>query len=182
MTSADVQLAWYAAALDELPAFLLSSEVVWTMEHPPAQLRQDLSLGGLLLIRDSLRAQGGLSASAQRRLDELDRRWEDLRRSHAVALERKAEQELRMRVNLWRAYLTELSDRRGVAEEYPYQVRQRAMVERLAELGAVADVSDADDRLRDVIRPAAFVWEAGLERAYPKDRYWFLYGRPEPEG
>jgi hypothetical protein len=182
MTSAEVQLAWYAAALEELRAFLLSGEVVWTMEHPPAQLRQDLSVGGLLLIRDNLHTQSGLSASAQRRLDELDRRWEGLRRTHAVALERKAEQEVRMRVNLWRAYLTDLSGRRGMAEEYPYQVRQRAMIERLAELGAVADPSDMDDRLREIFHPAPFVWEAGLERAYPKDRYWFLYGRPEAEG
>ncbi|OGT27407.1 MAG: hypothetical protein A2Z17_04320 [Gammaproteobacteria bacterium RBG_16_66_13] len=185
MTPADVRLDWYAEALDEIGAFLLSGEIVWPMEHPPARLRQDLSLGGLLLTQDSLRAELDLSAAAQRRLEEIERRWKALRRSQASTLSRKAEKELDMRVNLWRAYLNDLADRGGFGEEYPFQVRQRVMMERLGELGAPLrsrDLSGLDERLRKVFRPGAFVWEPALEGAYPKTRYWFLYGTPEAEG
>ncbi|HET7011295.1 MAG TPA: hypothetical protein VFI11_11005 [Anaerolineales bacterium] len=181
MTSPEVRVAWYAAALEELSLFLTSDEIVWPLERPPAQLRQDLSLGGLLLIQDSLRAEASLPAPTKQRLEELERRWATLSRSQASALARKAEKELRMRVNLWKAYLADLGERRGMTQEYQHQVRQRAMIERLADLGASQNLTGLDDQLRAVFRRGPFVWQTPLQSAYPESRYWFLYGAPETE-
>jgi hypothetical protein len=179
MASTEARLAWYAAALDELPSFLLSDEMLWPLQNPPAQVRQDLSLGGLLLMQDDLRGEVSLPAAGRRRLDELDERWASLRESHAGALARKARRERRMRVRLWKAYLTDLGETPGLVEEYPHQVRQRVMFERLEELGTAADEPRLDDPLRDRFRAGPFVWDEALKGAYPRERYWFLYGRPE---
>ena len=179
MASADARLAWYAAALDELPAYLLSDELLWPLQRPPAQVRQDLSLGGLLLVQDSMRVETALSPAARRKLAELDQRWSSLRDKHASAVARKGRQERGMRVKLWTAYLTELREKPDLAEEYPHQVRQRAMIERLGELTPVVTDPRLDQALRENFRKGAFVWEATLKAAYPRERYWFLYGKPE---
>jgi len=176
MTPADPRLAWYAAAVDKLAAFLLSDPIVWPLDRK-AGLRQDLSLGGLLLLQDELRVEAAhLSPEDRRLLEDLDRRWEVALREHASALARKAIREQAMRLHLWSAYLAELEER-PAAGEYPQQVRHRVMLERLGDLSARPSATEPVDlRLRSSFQAGPFLWPAALQPLYPKDRYWFLYG------
>jgi hypothetical protein len=178
MPPADPRLRWVAAALDELAAFLLSDAVTWPLEGR-ADLRQDLSLGGLLLVQDELQAEAASLPPEDRHLKEtLDRRWEALNQDQPAALARKAAREQTMRLRLWSAYLGDLEEG-SAAGEYSQQVRHRVMLERLGDLSSSPTAPEPiDRRLRSRFRPGAFIWKAALERFYPRDRYWFLYGQP----
>jgi hypothetical protein len=113
---------------------------------------------------------------------------ERVRVKWTVGLERKAAQELRSRLNLWRAYLYDIEERVDTAENYPYEVRHRVMFEQLAELSIrqpetephVDEMRSLDTRLRSIFVPGTFVWDARLENIYPQTAFWYLYGLPRP--
>jgi hypothetical protein len=185
----DVQLLWFSTALEELPAFLRSSDIFRPLHHPPPGLPQDLSLGGLLLAADVVSCFPDDLLHEMRAVKEQSlRRWEADRSSHAAAIEIKARAELRPRMNLWRAYLQDLEERPAEASAYASEVRHRVMIERLVELtGGRPDglptgrLDRADRELRAWLEPGSFLWSAALTGVYPQPRYWFLYGRPTAE-
>jgi len=180
MTLEDPRLEWYAAALDEMAAFLLSDQIVWRLEHPPARLRQELSLGGLLLLQDELHSEASeWPADSRHRLEDLDRRWGAVRTSQPAALSARAARELGMRLNLWQSYLAELAESPEAAAEYLQQSRQRTMIERLGDLSGAPPATEPLDRdLRASFQPGPFLGAASLQAVYPAPRFWFLYGRP----
>ena len=69
--------------------------------------------------------------------------------------------------------------------QYPFEIRNR---QRIAEIGKALDESGAaalaaqlatvDQRLREMSKEGAFVWDAGVAPVYPHDEYWYLYGLP----
>ncbi len=166
-----------SAALDELGAFLLSGDVLRPMDRRSG-LAQDLSLGGLLLVQDELHAGEALSSESRSVLKTLDERWEALLREQPAAIGRKASREQEMRLRLWSAYLSDLEDSTSEGE-FAQQARQRVMLERLADLSSKPETMEpVDRRLRHRFQPGPFIWNPALEQVYPRDRYWFLYGRP----
>ena len=61
--------------------------------------------------------------------------------------------------------------------------RQRiaAMADELAEDFAPelkAELKRVDERIRLIVQPAAFVWDASLEPLFPRERFWYLYVSP----
>lgn len=150
-------------------------------------MRQDLSLGLLLLTEEALRAaSAGLSAPDRQQWDVLDARWEAERTSHAAAIRNKARAEFPRRVGLWRAYLQELAEKPSECGSYPTEVRHRLIADRLGDVmgeraSSRPDLGTLDRRLRAWFMAGPFVWEDHLRAVYPEDRYWYLYGRPAPE-
>ncbi len=182
----ETQLAWFAAALDELEAFLLSRQTFWPLRDAPHGMKQDLSLGGILLGRDALQAsEGELSEPARAEWSRLRTRWETERIRHAAAIERKAAAELPLRVNLWRGYLSDLAEKPEEERSYPVEVRNRVIIEGLAELlghrsgAGTVPLERLDEALRKWLAPGSFVWPEVLRSGYPQGRYWYLYGQPE---
>jgi hypothetical protein len=190
MHPARYDLGLAAAMADELEDFLISGEIFWPLERrapagdPPYP---QLSLGGLLLTLDELDAwEGDLAPGEAAQLQALRRRVEGLRAKRGAAIARKAGQELRSRVNLWRAYLGDLEEGPRPVELYPHEVRQRVMAARLVE--TAADLPEAassrrvlgelDAKLRRRFEAGPFVWDRRLAKRYPPGDYWFLYGTP----
>jgi hypothetical protein len=186
-TPPEPQLVWFAAALDDLADFLLSGDVFRPLSRPSRGKSLDLSLGALILAGDALRANAGqMSPSDRSQWSRLQVRWEAERERHAVAIERKAAAELPNRVNLWRAYLSDLGEKPEEARGYPTEVRHRVILDRLSEIlptPTAAPVITALDRLDKSLRrwfaPGPFAWPDPLRAAYPEARFWYLYGRPE---
>jgi hypothetical protein len=177
--------------LEEIEDYILSSEVFWPLSKrsPTGTPLPHLTLGGLLLTLNELKAQDKDMPPSQRTdHDELLLDVERVRVKWAVGFERKAAQELRSRLNLWRAYLYDIEERVDTAENYPYEVRHRVMFEHLAELSIrqpeikpwVDEMQILDTRLRSFFIPGEFVWDARLEDIYPKSTFWYLYGLPRP--
>lgn len=175
--------------LEEIEDYILSSEVFWPLSQrsPTGSPLPRLTLGGLLLILNELKVQEiDMSPSQRTDHDKLLLQMERVRVKWAVGFERKAAQELRSRLNLWRAYLVDIEERVDTTENYPYEVRYRVIFEHLAERSIrqpetkpwVDEMQILDTRLRSFFIPGEFVWDARLEDIYPKSTFWYLYGLP----
>ena len=177
--------------LAEIEDYILSPEVFWPLSKrsPTGSPLPRLTLGGLILTLNELKAQErDMSPSQRADHDKLLLQMERVRVKWAVGLERKAAQELRSRLNLWRAYLNDIQERVDTAENYPYEVRNRVMFEHLADLSIrqpeiqplVGEMRSLDTRLMSIFVVGAFVWDVRLEDIYPQSAFWYLYGLPRP--
>jgi len=190
MHPAEHSLGLAEAMTEELEDYLLSAELFWPLQRragsgePPYP---KLSLGSLFLTLDELEAsESDLAPALAARLRSLRSRVEALRSKWAAAIQRKAAQELKSRVNLWRAYLTDLEESPRAAELFPQEARQRVMAARLeAASGDLPEgassrraLQEVDSRLRQRFNPGAFIWDRRLARVYPASEFWFLYGTP----
>jgi hypothetical protein len=165
MISPEQDRVYYAAGIEEVEQYLLSTELYWTMSARTTDLTQ-LTLGGLLLVRARLRGArtGGLE-SLDQRLDAVRSKWRS-------AWEGKARREVRARSGLWREYLGEYRrDALGASRLYPQNVHNRAMIALLDEQSDPMDVY-----LRSILLPGAFVWDAQVQDGFPPDEFWFLFG------
>ena len=186
----EYNLSFANAILDELEPYLLSSELFWPLEQRVAcgmPRFPRLTLGGLLLTIDELTAQEpeltSSQAAAWLQVQSLfahnQVRWE-------VAIERKAVRELNCRLNLWRAYLTDLEEKKEGPENYAHEARQRVMFQRLLHLASKhpeveslnTSVLSLDSKLRASFITGPFIWDKRLESAYPPPDFWYLYGTP----
>jgi hypothetical protein len=168
----------------ELPDYLLSDVLFWQMQAPSDYPK--LSLGPMLLVRAELEArrpqlppaQAAEVEKAGREIDVTLARW-------PVAAEKKALQELRSRVNLWKAFWDDyLEDPYAHAHHYADEITQRAIAAlllqrfpRLADSTEARRLTPLDTQLRGLLKSGAFIWPVELQAAFPKDEFWFLYGQ-----
>jgi len=168
----------------ELPDYLLSDVLFWQMQAPSDYPK--LSLGLMLLIRTEIEARGPQLPSVQ--LAAVEQAGRDIDMALAqwpVAAEKKALQELRSRINLWKAFWDDyLEDPYAHAHHYPDEVTQRAIAAllllrfpRLADAAEAKRLLSLDTQLRALLRSGGFIWPDELQAAFPKDEFWFLYGQ-----
>lgn len=174
----------HAAAAD-LPDYLLSSELFlplvvkgnsrWTSGW------ESLSLGNILLTQFRLRAVEW-PAEQQKELDQLGEKIGALRTRWLSAWSKKAEQEAQLRIRLWGQFLNEWFEDRGKnASGYPYQVRQRVILDllagemRLPNAAMEEQIKIMDRNLSTLIKPGEFIWGKELANGFQKDRFWYLY-------
>lgn len=174
--------------LGEAEDYLASPELFWPLSTGPrGSPLPRLTLGGLLLAMDELQASAGEMDSRQAAdLSRLVSRWETLQARRPAGIAAKAASELSSRLDLWEAYLIDLSETAAATEDYGSQVTYRVMASRLPELAAGEAMlprllqrrAELDRRLRDRFESGGFVWDGRLKGRYPQGEYWFLYGRP----
>jgi hypothetical protein len=178
------------AILEEMEPHLLSPEVFWPISRQskpgmPPFPRQ--TIGRLLLTLDQLAAQEARMSTDQAMIyQKILLKKATLCRKWAVAIELKSTHEMRTRLNLWGAYLTELEDRTEPSDYFANEVRNRVIFQRLTEYAAQQpdsetlkeDMTHLDSRLRLFFVPGVFIWDQHLQDLYPSTSYWFLYGLP----
>ena len=178
-------LAVLKQMVEELPEYLLAEPVFWQMQAPSNYPK--LSLGQLLLKRARLQGAGEqLDASQRAERDRIERDIETTLGRWPVAAEKKAEQELRSRVNLWQRYWDDCrEDPRSCADQYANEVTQRTIAELLLrEFPRIADSVEARPRramdalVRARLQGDRFVWQPDLQDSFPEAQFWFLYGQP----
>lgn len=178
------------AAAPELQDYLLSQELYWPSplftRGGMASGEFSLTLGNVLLSLQRLRALT-LPEADQKRLEELAAQVEAVRNRWRSNWGKKAQQEFKARLALWRNYLDDL---RGNVERfhssYANAVRWRAILHLLnAEVNTLSlpeneTLAGLDGRLRAITSSGSFVWEAELQQGFPPEPYWFLYRAPQP--
>lgn len=178
------ELEIFKAMTAELEPFLLSDALFWTV-RPGSDFPQ-LSLGLMLLVRSRLQAlapsltpaQSTEQVRAEGQLEVALRRW-------AAAAEAKAQKELRTRINLWQAFLSELAEAPHTsAENYAQEATHRTIAALLiqqftglAESSEAGRLTGLDAQLRGRFKPGHFVWAVDLQGEFPQSEFWFLYGR-----
>lgn len=152
--------------LPQLKDYLLSNDIFWNLGNDP-----QMTLGNLLLAKQSLDATGALSAEESKQLAENKKEWR-------TAWEKKAEKEFHSRLRQWTQYLAELGEHPSRhAAHYKSDVRLRVLLELLAAEapGLSHHLASLDTLLKRLTMSGDFVWDDSLKGAYPTGKYWFLY-------
>lgn len=187
MTPAE-SLGLLRAMLGDLEPYLLSNEIYWPLRPagPHATPYPNLTLGALLAVLHRLRAEQEALTPAQRaEYDRLTLAAEALRSRWAANFDRKAERELRARLDAWAHTLRDFEEHPDDRANYASAVNVRVMIELLLEALAErpeaemprARLAEHDARLRTMLIPGGFLWEPALAPHYPGDRFWYLHGR-----
>jgi hypothetical protein len=173
MAGYEQDLAYFRAGIEDLQDYLLSKELYWPLSGDMPRL----TLGGLLLALYRIRAR------QQRNIQDLTRQLNEVHAKWRVAWENKAIREIHARLDLWRNYLLDYrADPDEYANAYPHEVQYRTMVDLLAEelpstVRELDPLVSLDRILKGYFVPGLFVWETGLASSFPRDEYWFLYGK-----
>jgi hypothetical protein len=185
MASADYDLQFLKAGIDQLESYLLSNDIYRPIgikatagEKPYPQL----TLGWLLLSR--LKALATSSSDQKRELDRLIEHLETIRTRWRAAWSAKAKSEFHARLNLWRDFLEDYRKHpRENTDRYAYEINRRVLLQ-LLQIEADnlpqtdLDMLDGLDRLlRSAFQPGDFIWEAVLMSGFPEQIYWYLYGK-----
>jgi hypothetical protein len=174
MTTPDYDRRYLEAAFEVLEDYLKSPALYWPLDVKPpkgAPPYPQLTPGNVLLALRRLEAHDAVG--------DFSARLRAFRGQWGAHWRQKAAREAQARLRQWRNYLRETTDR---APYYHYEVSERVILELLAEdLGALppgvaTDLAALDRLLRGAFQEGDFVWEAPLARAFPPDRFWFLYG------
>ncbi len=170
----------------ELKPYLLGEGVYWELSQR-GPLRQPFpkgTLGGLLFRLHLLEAAARtLSPDQWERYRALHDRAADLIQHWRVQAEQKAVKEIASRLRTWSAFVEDASDDPARHRtEYPSQVENRVILEFLLQIAglpvgeaAQAGLASADRQLASITMQGSFVWDAGLQDAFPAERFPWLY-------
>ncbi|MES0344574.1 MAG: hypothetical protein ABUK16_10720 [Anaerolineales bacterium] len=190
MESVDYNLDLFEAMLDELEDFLLSADIFWPLakrSKPESSPYPRLSTGALLMTQDeSLAQEAEMNTDQKARHAELQRQWKGILNKWRSALGRKSEREMGMRLNLWRAYLSDLEEGKASHFDYDRETRNRVQFTRLRTLSAGSSktlkmektIRSLDARLLNLTIASEFIWDDRLRETYPESDFGFLYRQP----
>jgi hypothetical protein len=190
MESIDYNLDLFEAMLDEIEDFLLSVDIFWPLAKrakPDSPPYPRLSTGGLLMTQDeSLAQETEMNSDQKSRYANLQSQWKRILNKWRSALGRKSEQEMGMRLNLWRAYLSDLEEGNASHFDYHRETRNRVQFTRLRTLTASNSktlklektMRSLDARLLNLTIASKFIWDDRLRETYPEREFGFLYRQP----
>jgi hypothetical protein len=191
-TELAVDLALAQAMVKALEDYLLSDRLFYQLlVHTPAGDRQPKLTPGVLIetLNQLRRARNELSPEQQRELDQIEADFAAIKRRMRDYWPNKVLAELNSLLDSWTWFMQDCdskSQRHRCETEYDSEVWIRARITTLlSELGGRPDLSELrhrlailDTKLGEIFRPGKFVWDSKLEKCYPKEVYWFLYGKP----
>ncbi len=175
----DNDIATLDVFLSEFEPYLKSDVVFWNVgkSNTPA-----LSLGGILFLRRTLSARRTqFSPEQSKEFARLDLLANDLLNRWVANVEKKTLSEISSRLNVWNSAFDDLAD------NYPQAVHTRVYLALLMPLVAHLDAAEhfrqrlsrSDSRLRDMLNAGEFVWDSAIAVAFPRELFWYLYGRPK---
>jgi len=173
------------ASVPEIEKYLLSDVLYYPITGDGGrQLSGDttrLTMGNLLLSERRLGAASlpdPMNAEVVALLD----RVKQLRNRWFSNWRKKVEVEIPNRLRLWKNYMDDWGENpHSAAGEYRYNVRLRVILELLLEETDQLFVSEKsllhslDLRLKGKGIPGPFIWDLQIVRAFPSDRFWYLY-------
>jgi hypothetical protein len=187
--SIEQNLSLLERIVEEFETYILSTQVFWAIDHSGISDTPlpRLTLGGLQLSLNELTAQKAqMNPHQAMRYDRLFQKLEGYRSKWQATIEKKAIQELRTRINLWKAYLSDLEEKPEWIENYPREVLLRVMIDLLLILigsnpeieAEIQMIKKLDLRLHDFIVPGKFILDDSLQPVYPQEKFPYLYMRP----
>lgn len=174
-----------------LPDYLLSEKFSLPLAagFSPRSTLPQLSLGHLLLRRRRLHGlRDKLHPQQQARLDATRDRHSALQREWTVHYGKKLRLELPARLRQMAPFFRDCQDDPAAcAAAYPPEALRRTLAQEIMlaldefDYGgsdSLALVKATDHTLRQLIMAGDFIWAPGLASAYPREEFWWLYGRP----
>ncbi|MCS7220727.1 MAG: hypothetical protein RML36_09375 [Anaerolineae bacterium] len=177
------------AMIGRLDDYLTRDRLYWPMavETPAGTRWPTMSIGVVLAYLARLRAladrltpeQCALLSHAEAELQRARRWYPEAYRAHVV-------QELQSLLHSWTWFLDEcVEEPEKCSDAYPAEVRIRThiqlLIDHLGEHMIPAEVLQQlrtlDCRLQLWFQPSDFIWASELVSAFPRERFWWLYGR-----
>jgi hypothetical protein len=188
MLALDQEWNYLRTAIEGLHDYLLSDQLYGGLSLPTSGIRtadlSRLTLGSLLLVQARLKPITSYDPRAGENLALLNRQVQDLRHRWQANWDRKALQEIPVRLQSWGKFLDECQEDSGPSGKvYPFRVRERTMLELLIHslynhpAEVVSLLEPLDHRLKSFFHWGAFIWEPELANGFPAVSFWFLYGR-----
>lgn len=186
--SFDLDLTEVKAMVDNLIPYVYEDELYGRVDLKGARLTP-----GAILLRlrrlQALREQ--LNASQSEQLALIMSTFETTRAEWTVAFTRKLVREVEARLRDIQTYLGECNDDpKTCANAYMPEALRRTMIAEIFDVLPSTDehyarlmtsTKQVDGGLRRYVRESGFIWSAILEPVYPRQTYWWLYGRPSKE-
>ncbi|MFN8464256.1 MAG: hypothetical protein U0X20_01835 [Caldilineaceae bacterium] len=184
-----VDLAVLEAFAAELEEYIIKDELYRTVRvHLPAGDQMIQMSGGDLLTRIfRLSAERErLTPEQQARFDAARSAAEKIIYSLRTRFHQRLQREIKARLDSLNWFLDECSsDPARCRGEYPFEIRNRQRIDAIvSELGTDLpaelknQISRIDERIRMIVRPGNFAWDARLEGVFPRTRFWYLYVSP----
>ena len=177
------EVHYLRTAAEQLKDYLLSKELFWNTGLGIAdngRAYPQLTLGNLL-FSEKVVAAAGADPQLVGQVADLKQEWKS-------AWQKRANREFESRLDAWREYIVYVKQSERVdSRDYSTEVRIRALLELLKD--EAPDIDDemlhlleiADSHLRSVWQSGDFVWDDAIAGAFPEGRFWFLYGKPDPQ-
>lgn len=185
MPSAEYDLMYLEAGIKLLEDYLLSNEVYWSLGISPPRGEPSyppLTLSGMELALLRVRAQP-LNDNQQAQVARIAEQLDAARSRWRTAWGKKASDEFRARLTLWRNFLDEYrQDADANFDRYAYEVTRLVQLQLLepdADILSPAEtemLNGMDKFLRAAFVPGNFVWDPVLQNSFPADPFWYLYG------
>ncbi len=194
MESVDYNLDLFEAMLDEIEDFLLSADIFWPLtkrSKPESPPYPRLSTGALLMTQDeSLAQEAEMNTDQKAQHAKLQSEWKKILNKWRSAFGLKSEREMGMRLNLWRAYLSDLEEGKASHFDYDRETRNRVQFTHLRTLAASSSktlkmektIRSLDARLLNLTVASEFIWDDRLRETYPEGNFGFLYRQPRENG
>jgi hypothetical protein len=190
VSTADYELRYLKAGTDLLEKYILAPDLYWPIglrAGPGLPPYPNLTLSGILLMNQKIHARK-LPEAQQTELAGLGDRMEQVKAHWRVAWSKKAANEFHSRLTLWGNFLDDYrDDPRSNVDRYDYEVSRRAQLTLLMpeaeQIPAVEEelLNGLDKFLLSIFISGEFIWEPELISGFPRDVYWYLYGKPSRE-
>jgi hypothetical protein len=172
----------------EMGDYLDSGCTYWVIEE--GKLPR-LTLGGYLMRQHRLAILcKDLQEADQQRLQKAMAKFAEVLEERVVRFEKKAHQELHDRLREWMGHLRSMTTfKTERTANYANVVDTRAVIEatidklqtppyRLEEQ-VLEELEALDQNLGNRWQEGEFAWPVIWQAAYPREKYWWLYGRPK---
>mgnify|MGYP005833442603 CR=1 FL=1 len=186
MVDFNYEIRYVEAMLPELEKYLRSREL-YRMVFVPQEGKEPpyptLTLGTYLLALK--RAQGFIKTANQQSLwQKLAQETDRIRSQWRLAWMDKARLDSSSRLKRWGDFLREyLQKPADQIDRYAYEARHRAILELLQDENSQHpeiwnSLEQLDQRLKERWIKGDFIWEIDLQKNFPIDPFWFLWGKP----
>ena len=182
-------LAVLEAFAAELEEYIVKDELYRTVRvHLPSGDQMIQMSGGDLLTRIFRLAaeRDRLTPEQQARFDAARSAAEKTIYSLRTRFHQRLLREIKTRLDSLNWFMDECaSEPARCRGEYPFEIRNRQRIDAIvAELGSDLpsevknQISRMDERIRMMVKPGNFAWDARLEPVFPRTRFWYLYVSP----
>lgn len=190
MVSIEYDLRFYRSALTVLEKYLLSEDLYWpppdlTPEREPPY--QAMTLGSLLLSRKRLEGRNTTQVQ-QAEITRLDFDRDIISTRWRTAWQKKAEVEVRARINQWRNFIVDYREQPiAHADRLFTEARSRVMIELLMLDLPTEEFPNSyrdallglDSALKLRWKSGEFGWSSEIQHSFPEEPFWYLYGSLE---
>lgn len=173
---------------ENMSTYLRSKGVFGLVSYTTATMPR-LTLGGYLMRQHRLRRLASLLSPAdQERVKTAVFSFQDSLKEKIVLSENKGHEELKSRIRQWSEELRDFKESGSQATYTATTAEIRTMIDAIIEHMSVSPyqldseitkrIANLDVALQSKWKDGPFIWEEAWQDAYPKERFWWLYGSP----